>query len=109
MVIGCGSKVEGEVLMFQILFGVAGGLAIFLYGMTLCSDGLQKASGSALKSIIHKLTANPLIGVLVGVLVTVLIQSSTATTVILVGLVGAQLMTLAQSIGVILGADVGTT
>lgn len=95
--------------MFQILFGVAGGLAIFLFGMTSCSDGLQKASGSALKSIIHKLTANPLIGVLVGILVTVLVQSSTATTVILVGLVGAQLMTLAQSIGVILGADVGTT
>lgn len=95
--------------MFQFIFGVAGGLAIFLYGMTLTSTGLQKASGSALKSIIHKLTANPLFGMLVGILVTFLIQSSTATTIILVSLVGANLMTLAQSIGVILGADVGTT
>ena len=77
--------------------------------MTLTSTGLQKASGSALKSIIHKLTANPLFGMLVGILVTFLIQSSTATTIILVSLVGANLMTLAQSIGVILGADVGTT
>jgi phosphate:Na+ symporter len=95
--------------VFQFIFGVAGGLAIFLYGMTLTSTGLQKASGSALKSIIHKLTANPLFGMLVGILVTFLIQSSTATTIILVSLVGANLMTLAQSIGVILGADVGTT
>lgn len=95
--------------MFQFIFGVAGGLAIFLYGMTLSSTGLQKASGSALKSIIHKLTVNPVFGMLVGILVTFLIQSSTATTIILVSLVGANLMTVAQSIGVILGADVGTT
>ncbi|MGI6148677.1 MAG: Na/Pi cotransporter family protein [Firmicutes bacterium] len=95
--------------MFQYIFGVAGGLAIFLYGMSLSSTGLQKVSGSALKSIIHKLTTNPVFGMLVGVLATFLIQSSTATTIILVSLVGANLMTLAQSIGVILGADVGTT
>jgi phosphate:Na+ symporter len=81
--------------MFQNIFGVAGGLAIFLYGMSLCSDGLQRVSGSALKSIIHKLTSNPVKGVLVGAIVTLLIQSSTATTVILVGFVGAKLMTLA--------------
>ena len=95
--------------MFQTIFGVAGGLAIFLFGMSLCSEGLQKASGSALKAIIHRLTSNPVMGVAVGAVVTVLIQSSSATTVILVGLVGASLMTLKQSIGVILGADVGTT
>jgi phosphate:Na+ symporter len=63
--------------------------------MSLCSDGLQRVSGSALKSIIHKLTSNPVKGVLVGAIVTLLIQSSTATTVILVGFVGAKLMTLA--------------
>lgn len=95
--------------MLEIIFGVAGGLAIFLYGMTTCSEGLQKASGSALKRLIHRLTSNPVMGVVVGAIVTVLIQSSSATTVILVGLVGASLMTLKQSIGVILGADVGTT
>jgi len=95
--------------MFEIVFGVAGGLAIFLFGMSLCSEGLQRASGSALKAIIHKLTSNPVYGVVVGAMVTVLIQSSSATTVILVGLVGASLMTLKQSIGVILGADIGTT
>lgn len=95
--------------MFQIVFGVAGGLALFLYGMNLCSDGLQRASGSALKRILSKLTSNPVMGVIFGTIVTVLIQSSSATTVILVGLVGAKLMTLAQSIGVILGADIGTT
>lgn len=95
--------------MFQIVFGVAGGLALFLYGMNLCSDGLQRASGSALKKILSKLTSSPVMGVITGTIVTVLIQSSSATTVILVGLVGAKLMTLAQSIGVILGADIGTT
>ncbi|MGI6176064.1 MAG: Na/Pi cotransporter family protein [Christensenellales bacterium] len=91
------------------LFGLFGGLAIFIFGMNLMSEGLQKAAGDRLKSILEVLTKNPLIGVLVGVLVTSVLQSSSATTVMMVGFVSAGLMSLRQSLSVILGANIGTT
>lgn len=95
--------------MAMILIGLVGGLAIFLFGMQVSSEGLQKTAGATLKTIISKLTRNRLVAVLIGMIVTVLLQSSSATTVILVGLVRASLMELKQAIGIILGADVGTT
>ena len=92
-----------------VVIGLLGGLALFLYGMELTSDGLQRAAAEKMKDIIQKLTTNPLMGVVVGIVVTVLLQSSTPTTVLLVGLTSAGLMTLPQSLGVTLGAGVGTT
>ena len=86
-----------------------GGLALFLYGMRLMGNGLSQSSSDAFKRAIRKVTNNPVAGFLVGVLVTAVIQSSTATIVITSGLVGAGLMTFKQSIGIMLGANVGTT
>lgn len=93
----------------KIIFGLLGGLAVFIYGMNLMGDGLQKAAGERMRRILEVLTSNPLMGVLVGALVTVMIQSSSATTVMVVGFVSAGLMTLPQAIGVIMGANIGTT
>lgn len=95
--------------MLEYLTGVAGGLAIFLYGISTCSRGLQKSSDKAVKQMIRRYATHPLIAVVVGGLVTFLMQSSSATTVILVNLVGSSLLTLKQSIALILGADIGTT
>ena len=92
-----------------VVIGLLGGLALFLYGMELTSDGLQRAAAEKMKDIIQKLTTNPLMGVVVGIVVTVLLQSSTATTGLLVGLTSSGRMTLPQSRGVTLGAGVGTT
>ena len=86
-----------------------GGLALFLYGMRLMGDGLKRGSSDAFKSAMEKVTNNPLVGFLLGLGVTAVIQSSTATIVLTSGLVGAGIMSLHQSIGVILGANVGTT
>lgn len=86
-----------------------GGLALFLYGMRLMGDGLQQGSSGALKKFMEKVANNPLTGFLLGLLVTALIQSSTATIVLTSGLVGAGILSLRQSIGIILGANVGTT
>lgn len=91
------------------IFGLIGGLAIFIYGMNFMSDGLQKIAGDKLRKIIEVLTGNPLVGIIVGMLVTALLQSSSATTVMVVGFVSARLMTLPQAIAVILGANIGTT
>lgn len=91
------------------IFGVAGGLALFIYGMTLMSEGLKKAAGERLRKILETVTRNPFIGVLVGTIVTAVIQSSSATTVMVVGFVNASLLTLPQAIGVIMGANIGTT
>ncbi len=93
----------------EILFGLFGGLAVFIYGMNLMGDGLQKAAGERMRRILEILTSNPLMAVLVGALVTSLLQSSSATTVMVVGFVSARLMTLPQAIGVIMGANIGTT
>lgn len=92
-----------------IAFGVLGGLGLFLYGMNLMGTGLQKAAGERLKKLIEVLTNNRLMGVLVGALVTMIIQSSSATTVMVIGFVNAGLMTLNQAVGVIMGANIGTT
>lgn len=86
-----------------------GGLALFLYGMRIMGNGLKEGSTDTLKEVLHKVTNNPIKGFLVGMLMTALIQSSTATIVITSGLVGAGIITLHQSVGIILGANVGTT
>ncbi|MCR2043130.1 Na/Pi cotransporter family protein [Anaerosalibacter massiliensis] len=93
----------------EIAFGVFGGLGLFLYGMNLMGMGLQKAAGEKLKKLIEVLTSNRLMGVLIGALVTMIIQSSSATTVMVIGFVNAGLMTLTQAVGVIMGANIGTT
>ena len=98
-------EVEWQAIIFQFL----GGLGIFLFAIQFMGDALQKAAGDRLRSILDKFTTNPLMGVLVGIIVTVLIQSSSGTTVITVGLVSAGFMTLRQAIGVIMGANIGTT
>lgn len=90
-------------------FSLLGSLAMFLYGMKIMSEGLEKFAGGRLRSILSAMTKNRVMGVLTGVLVTALIQSSSATTVMVVSFVNAGLMTLAQSIGVIMGANIGTT
>lgn len=91
------------------LLGLMGGLGLFLYGMSLMGDGLQKAAGNKLKNIIGALTKNTFMGILVGTVVTVIIQSSSATTVMVVGFVNAGLMNLYQAVGIIFGANIGTT
>lgn len=91
------------------LFGLFGGLALFLFGMEMMSDGLQKAAGDRMKYILGLLTKNPIMGVLAGALVTAVLQSSSATTVMVIGFVSAGLMTLPQAISIILGANIGTT
>lgn len=92
-----------------MIFGVIGGLGLFLFGMVLMSEGLRKAAGPKLKNILESMTRTRLTAFLVGTGVTSLIQSSSATTVMVVGLVNAGLLTLKQAIGVIIGANVGTT
>lgn len=93
----------------QIAISLLGGLGMFLYGMSIMGDGLQKMAGEKLKKIIALLTANRFVGVLVGALVTAIIQSSSATTVMTVGFVNAGIMNLTQAIGIIMGANIGTT
>lgn len=93
----------------QMLFEFFGGLGIFLFAIKYMGDGLQKAAGDRLRDILDRYTTNPFMGVLVGIIVTVLIQSSSGTTVITVGLVSAGFMKLRQAIGVIMGANIGTT
>ena len=95
-----------NIFHFISLFG---GLALFLYGMRLMGDGLQQGSSGTLKKFMEKVANNPCTGFLLGLLVTAVIQSSTATIVLTSGLVGAGILTLRQSIGIILGANVGTT
>ena len=91
------------------IFSLVGSLALFLFGMKTMSEGLEKYAGDRLRSILAAMTKNRVMGVLTGILITALIQSSSATTVMVVSFVNAGLMTLAQSIGVIMGANIGTT
>lgn len=93
----------------EISFAVIGGLGIFLYGMSLMSDSLKKLAGNKLRLFLEKTTNTPLKGIFVGILLTALIQSSSATSALVVGLVRAGLMTLPQAVGVIFGANLGTT
>ena len=94
---------------YFLLMGLAGGLAIFLYGMKIAAGGLQRSAGSKLRDIISHLTKTPLIGVLMGIIITFFTQSSSATTVMLVSFVKAKLINLLQSLGVIYGSAIGTT
>jgi phosphate:Na+ symporter len=94
--------------IFSIIM-LFGGLAMFLYGMEVMSDGLKNASGNALKRVLEKVTSNVVMGVLTGTLVTAVIQSSTATIVIAVGLITAGILNLKQAISIVLGANIGTT
>lgn len=93
----------------KIIFGLVGGLAMFLFGMNSMSDALQKAAGEKMKKVLSFLTKNPLMGALAGALVTAVLQSSSATTVMVIGFVSAGLMSLPQAISVIFGANIGTT
>lgn len=94
----------GESLLY-----ILGGVAVFLFGIDLMGDGLKKLAGSKLRTIIEKTTSTPLRGIVTGVILTVLIQSSSATTVLVIGLVSAGLMTLRQAVGLMFGANIGTT
>lgn len=93
----------------KVVFGLIGGLALFLYGMNSMSDALQKAAGDKMKKVLGFLTRNPVMGALAGMLVTAVLQSSSATTVMVIGFVSAGLMSLPQAISVIFGANIGTT
>ncbi|MGO5316969.1 Na/Pi cotransporter family protein [Paraeggerthella sp. LCP19S3_G8] len=93
----------------ETVFGLLGGLAVFLFGMNMMSEGLQKAAGAKMKSILSLLTSNPVLGVLAGAVATAVLQSSSATTVMAIGFVSARLMTMRQAIAVIFGANIGTT
>lgn len=93
----------------KVIFGLIGGLAMFLFGMNGMSDALQKAAGEKMKKILGLLTRNPVMGALAGALVTAVLQSSSATTVMAIGFVSACLMSLPQAISVIFGANIGTT
>ena len=93
----------------EIVINLMGGLALFLYGMQMMSGGLEAAAGDRMKSILEKLTTNRFIGILLGCVVTMIIQSSSATTVMVVGFVNAQMMALRQAVWVIMGANIGTT
>lgn len=93
----------------EIIFGLFGGLAVFIFGMNMMSECLQKAAGEKMKAILSMLTKNPVLGVLAGAVTTAVLQSSSATTVMAIGFVSAGLMTLPQAISIILGANIGTT
>jgi len=104
--------IVGGKLMYNIIFliiNLLGGLGLFLYGMKLMGDGLENAAGDKLKGIFDRITSNPVKGVLTGTIVTAIIQSSSATTVMIVGFVNAGLMNLYQATSVIMGANIGTT
>ena len=96
-------------MLTDILFPFVGGLALFIYCMQIMAQGLQNAAGSKMKKMLEVLTKNKLMGVLLGAFVTAIIQSSSATTVMVVGFVNAGLMNLMQAMSVIMGANIGTT
>ena len=96
-------------MTLNTIFTLLGGLGLFIYGMTLMGEGLERAAGERLKILLQLLTRNRFLGVLVGAIVTAIIQSSSATTVMVVGFVNAGIMDITQAIGVIMGANIGTT
>lgn len=98
-----------DISVMEIIFTFIGGLGIFLYGIKQMGDGLQASAGDRLRDILNKFTSNPIMGVIAGMVVTILIQSSSGTTVITIGLVTAGFMTMRQAIGVVMGANIGTT
>jgi phosphate:Na+ symporter len=104
-----GEETTMEIDWFQLLMGLFGGLALFLAGLELLSEGLKKATGSALKVALARLTTNRFTGAITGAFVTAVLNSSSVTTVLVVGFVTAGTITLAQSVGVIMGANIGST
>ena len=96
-------------MVLKIIFGTVGGLGLFFFGMELLADAIKAIAGRKLKKLLESLTKTPLMGVLVGTLITGIIQSSSATTVMLIGFVNAGLLTLKQALGVVMGANIGTT
>ena len=94
---------------YLMIARMLGGLALFLYGMEVMGDGLKNSSAGALKAVLEKVTSNPVKSFILGVVITAIIQSSTATIVLVVGLIGAGVLTLKQSVGIVMGANVGTT
>ena len=105
-------RLWGKIREYMIILNIIsllGGLALFLYGMRIMGDGLAKGSTGSFKKALEKVTNNPVLSFLIGLLLTAVIQSATATIVIVSGLVSAGILTLSQSIGIILGANVGTT
>jgi phosphate:Na+ symporter len=97
------------IMGFSNILSLAGGLGAFLFGMNYMGDGLERAAGSKMKDLMEKLTRNPFFGFLLGMLVTAVIQSSSATTVMAMGMINAGIMDLAQATGIIIGANIGTT
>ena len=95
--------------ILSAIIGLLGGLAMFLYGIELMGDGLKNSSGAALKKVLEKVTGNVILGVLTGALVTAVIQSSTATIVLAVALIGAGVLNLKQAVSIVMGANIGTT
>ena len=91
------------------ILSLLGGLALFLYGMQMMSNGLEAAAGNKMKQILERLTSNRFLAVAVGALITAIIQSSSATTVMVVGFVNSGMMTLQQAVWIIMGANIGTT
>ena len=92
-----------------MILSLLGGVALFLFGMSLMGDGLKKVAGNQLERILYRLTNTPLKGVLLGMVVTAIIQSSSATTVMVVGFVNSGMMQVSQAIGIIMGANIGTS
>ena len=103
------SKSKGDNMTLFEFFTLLGGVGLFLYGMSLMSQGLKLAAGNKLRSILEYATSNRMVAVAVGILVTLLVQSSSATDMMVISFVNSGLMTLAQAIGVIMGANIGTT
>lgn len=95
--------------ILEIIVSMLGGLALFLYGMRMMSNGLELTAGNSMKSILEKLTSNKLISIIVGAAVTALVQSSSATTVMVVSFVDSSIMSLEQAVWIIIGANVGAT
>jgi phosphate:Na+ symporter len=100
---------EGSIDLLQLAMGLFGGLALFLAGLDLLSDGLKKAAGDTLKTLLSKMTTNRFLGAITGAVVTAVLNSSSVTTVLVVSFITAGVMTLAQSVGVIMGANIGST
>jgi phosphate:Na+ symporter len=104
-----GDKSDGLKFGFWEVIQIAGALAFFVFGMKMMSDGIQRAAGSQLRNILRTMTRNRFLGVFTGFITTALVQSSSATTVMTVSFVNAGLLTLVESAGVMMGANVGTT
>ncbi len=96
-------------MFITIILGLIGGLGLFLFGMNMMASGMQKAAGDRLRRILEVLTSNPYMAVITGILVTIVVQSSSTTSVMVVGFTNSGLMGLSQALGTMLGASIGTT